>query len=115
MRPEKAEAQQIIQQWQERFWNMQWAELGAWGKQAREAVSQSGRRFRVETSVSWDMGEWASGMNCTIKVRPKAGWRRWWAYSGWAARGTPTDRVPDPPPGRRPNKEKDGGGQPASF
>jgi hypothetical protein len=100
MRPEKAEARQIIREWQERFWNMPWMELDAWGKQAEEVVSPSGSRFRVETSVFWDMKEWASGMNCTIKVRPKTGWRRWWAYSGWAARGSPDDPVPDPLPGR---------------
>ena len=95
MRGEKAEARQIIREREERFFNMSWSELDAYGKRVEEVVSPSGRRFSVTTQIFWDMEEWNSGMNCSIKVRPKTGWRKWWAYGGWADRGGPHDPLPD--------------------
>ena len=97
MDAEKAEAKQLIREWQERFWEMSWPDLDAYGTRIEEVVTPSGRRFRVKTWTFWDMDEWASGMNCIIKVRPLKGWRKWWPYKDWAARGGPDDPIPDPP------------------
>ena len=101
---EKTEARRVIEQYRERFWAMSWEDLDSYGRRTEKIVTPSGRRFRVETIVSWDTEEWASGMNCVIKVRPSSGWRRFWAYTDWAARGAPDDPVPDPPQGRGPRK-----------
>jgi hypothetical protein len=59
--------------------------------------SPSARRFRVKSYAFWDMDEWASGMYVIVKVRPVAGWRRFWAYKAVETRGGPGDPVPDRP------------------
>jgi hypothetical protein len=97
---EKAEARRIIEEYQERFWAMSWPDLDSYGERVETIVTPSGRRFRVKTWTFWDMEEWASGMNCIIKVRPSRGWRRFWAYKDWAARGAPDDPILDKPADR---------------
>jgi hypothetical protein len=91
MREEKREARASIGELEDAFVVMSWRDLITYGERIEHVISPSGRRFRVKSYTFWDMEEFASGMECGIKVRPEVGWRRWWPYKGWVSRGGPDD------------------------
>lgn len=76
--------------------SLTWEELDAYGTR-EEIVETASGRFRVKTTVFWDMEEWASGMYIITKVYPERGWRRGWPWKGVAVRGGPDDPVPERP------------------
>jgi len=87
----KADAKLIVRDREERLEAMPWRELIPYGTRREWVIAPSGRRFLVKTYTFWDMDEFASGMECGVRVYPESGWRRWWRYRGWVSRGGPDD------------------------
>jgi hypothetical protein len=85
------EAKEIIRSRVNDFDHMSYQELHEYGERVEEVVSESGRRFRVETDAFWDVEPWQSSMYVQVKVRPIRGWRRWWAYKFFQDRGSPDE------------------------
>ena len=78
---------------------LSWEELDAYDGLVEEVVGPSGERYRLSTSVFWDMDPRASGMYVIVKAAPTRGWRRYWPIKAVEVRGGPDDLVPEKPPG----------------
>jgi hypothetical protein len=78
---------------------LSWEELDAYDPTVEEVVGPSGERYRLSTTVFWDMEEWASGMYVIVKAAPTRGWRRYWPFKAVEVRGGPNDLVPRNPSG----------------
>jgi hypothetical protein len=78
---------------------LSWEELDAYDQTVEEVVGPSGERYRLLTTVFWDMEEWASGMYIIVKAAPTRGWRRYWPFKAVEVRGGPNDLVPRNPSG----------------
>jgi hypothetical protein len=52
---------------------LSWEELDAYDPTVEEVVGPSGERYRLSTTVFWDMEEWASGMYVIVKAAPTRG------------------------------------------
>jgi hypothetical protein len=76
---------------------LSWVELDGYGDRDETIAAPSGRKFRVKSRVYWDMDEWASGINISVKLYPRSGLRRIWGYKAFATRGGPNDPVPPRP------------------
>jgi hypothetical protein len=76
---------------------MTWEELDAYGERVENVTAASGRTFRVKSFAFWDMDEWASGLNISVKAYAQNGLRRVWGYKAWKTRGGPDDLVPPRP------------------
>jgi hypothetical protein len=77
--------------------SLSWEELDACDQTVEEVVGPSGERYRLSTSVFWDMEPWASGMYVIVKATPTRGWRRYWPFKAVEIRGGPDDLLPDKP------------------
>ena len=75
-----AEVTELLTTNLERLRALTWDELDSYGKRRHEVAGPSGRRYEVTTNTFWDMEEWASGMYVIVKVRPRRGLRRAFAY-----------------------------------
>jgi hypothetical protein len=78
---------------------LSWEELDAYGDREETITACSGDTFRVKSRAYWDMDEWASGMNISVKVYPSKGVRRIWGYNARRTRGSADDPVPKRPTG----------------
>jgi hypothetical protein len=76
---------------------LSWKELDAYDQTVEEVVGPSGERYRLSTSVFWDMEPWASGMYVIVKATPTRGWRRYWPFKAVEVRGGRDDLVPEKP------------------
>jgi hypothetical protein len=74
-----------------------WDKLDAYDGTVEEVVGSSGARYRLSTTVFWDMEPWASSMYVIVKAAPTRGWRRYWPFKAVEIRGGPDDLVPAKP------------------
>jgi hypothetical protein len=74
-----------------------WEALDAYGAREETITAPSGRTLIVKSSAHWDMDDWASGMNISVRVYAPSGLRRIWGYKEWRTRGGPDDPVPEWP------------------
>jgi hypothetical protein len=78
---------------------LSWEQLDAYGEREETIDAPIGDAFRVKSRAYWDMEDWASGMNISVKVYAPSGVRRIWGYKAWRTRGGPDDPVPERPTG----------------
>jgi hypothetical protein len=91
------ESQELAESTADEIAALSWEDLDAYGERAELQKAPSGRTFKVRSRAFWDMDEWASGMNISVKVRRSYGLRRLWGYKAWRTRGGPDDLVPERP------------------
>jgi hypothetical protein len=94
-----SEGQALAEQIAAEIAALSWEELDSHGGRNESHTAPSGRRFNVRSRATWDMDEWASGMNISVQVHPTHGLRRLWSYKAWRTRGGPDDPVPPRPSG----------------
>jgi hypothetical protein len=64
-----------------------WEELDTYGKRVEYVTAPSGQTFRLSSMAFWDMKEWQSDMNISVKAYAPSGFRRFWGYKAWTVRG----------------------------
>jgi hypothetical protein len=92
-----AEGQELAEARADEIALLSWEELDAYGERHELQTAPSGWTFKVRSRAFWDMDEWASGMNISVKVHSLRGLRRLWGYKAWRTRGAPDDAVPERP------------------
>jgi hypothetical protein len=91
------EARQIAAEKLAALERLSWDELDAYGTRDERVTAPSGSAYRIKSAAFWDMDEWASGMELSVKVYAARGLRRLWPYKAYGGRGGPDDLVPERP------------------
>jgi hypothetical protein len=93
------EARGVAEDWADQVAALSWEQLDAYGEREETFTAPSRRNLRVKSRAFWDMDDWASAMNISVKVYAPSGLRRIWGYKAWRTRGGPDDLVPEQPTG----------------
>ena len=82
---DREEANALVQRGAREVAALPWDDLDAYGTRTERLRLASGRKLEMETSVFWDMGDWASDMCVSVEGRAEGRWRRR-IYTGWAVK-----------------------------